>query len=189
MRRHLASLLAVAGIALGSGSGCGGGGGGGGPTQPPPPPPQPGITFTQSGTAGQNSVALATGAGGSTTVLVLELRASAVQNLYGMSFDLRYPETVLRYDGVTQGSALSAGGAFTTSLQAVENPAGNLVVGLTRLGAVAGMSGSGTLLTLQFTARAAGSGSFTFVAPSAVAPDGTPLAGVTWVAGTAQVRQ
>lgn len=186
MRRGAALGVALAFVL----AACGGGGGGGGPTQPPPPPPPPaGITFTPAGTTAQNGVGLATGAGGSATVLQLELRANEVQNLYGVSFDLRYPDLVLRYDSATQGTALSGGGAVATTFQAVESPAGNLVVGLTRLGAVPGMTGSGPLLTFQFSVRAAGSGSFTFVTPSAVTPDGQPLAGVTWVAGTAQVRQ
>jgi hypothetical protein len=181
--RRRAALLALALAA----AACGGGGGGGGPTQPPPP--QPGITFTPAGATTQNSVALATGAGGSSTVLVLDLHANQVQNLYGVSFDLRYPSTVLRFDRALQGTALSMGGAVSTSLQVAESPAGNLVVGLTRLGAVPGMSGSGSLLTLEFAARTAGTGDLTFVAPSAVDPDGKAVAGVTWAAGSVQVRQ
>jgi hypothetical protein len=178
---------ALLGLALALAACGGGGGGGGGPTEPPPP--APGITFTPSGTTTDNSVGLAAGAGGGAGVLVLELRATGVQNLYGVSFDLRYPEAVLRFARATEGPALAAGGSFATSLQAVESPAGNLVVGLSRLGPVAGMSGSGTLLSLEFTARAAGSGAFSFVGPAAVAPDGQALAGLTWTAGTVTVRQ
>ncbi|HVF58201.1 MAG TPA: cohesin domain-containing protein [Thermoanaerobaculia bacterium] len=167
-----------------------GGGGGGGPTQPPPPPPpQPGITFTAAGTAPANSVALGSGAGGTATTLALEVRATQVTNLYGVSFDLQYPATVLRYDGATEGTLLNANGTVQTSLQVVESPAGTLVVGFTRLGTAGGVSGSGTLLTLRFSARAAGTGPFTFVAPAGVDPSGQALAGLTFVAGSAEVRQ
>jgi hypothetical protein len=185
--RRPAALAALVSAALAV-TACGGGGGGG-PTQPPPPPPPtPGIVFTPATGGGQSGFGLAAGGGGTTT-LVLELRASGLQDVYGVAFDLDYPETVLRFERATQGAALSAGGAFATSFQAVESPAGNLVVGLSRLGAVGGMSGSGTLLTLEFSARAAGSGTFTFVGPSAVAPNGQPLPGLTWTAGTATVTQ
>lgn len=187
-RRGPAAPAVLLGAALAA-LACGGGGGGG-PTQPPPPPPPaPGIVFTPASGGGQSGFGLAAGGGGGTTTLVLELRASGVQDVYGVAFDLDYPETVLRFERATQGAALSAGGAFATSFQAVESPAGNLVVGLSRLGAVGGMSGSGTLLTLEFSARAAGSGTFTFVGPSAVAPNGQPLPGLTWTAGTATVTQ
>jgi general secretion pathway protein D len=165
-----------------------GGGGGNGPTQPPPPPP-PGITFTAAGVAPVNSVALGSGAGGTATTLVLEVRATQVTNLYGLSFDLQYPATVLRYDGATEGTLLNANGTVQTSLQVVESPAGTLVVGFTRLGTAGGLNGSGTLLTLRFSARAAGSGPFTFVAPTAVDPNGQALAGLSFVAGSAEVRQ
>lgn len=164
----------------------GGGGGGGGPTQPPPP--QPGIFFTPSA-SGPNSVALAAGAGGTATTLILEVRANQVANLYGLSFDLQYPAAVLRYDGATQGTLLSENGTVPTSFQIAESPAGTLVVGLTRLGAVSGWSGSGTLLTLRFAARAAGSGALTFVSPAAVDPNGQPLAGIAFAAGSVEVRQ
>ena len=166
----------------------GGGGGGGGPTQPPPPPP-PGITFTASGTAPANSVALGSGTGGTATTLVLEVRATQVTNLYGVSFDLQYPATVLRYDGATEGTLLNANGTVQTSLQVVESPAGTLVVGFTRLGTAGGISGSGTLLSLAFSARAAGTGPFTFVGPTGVDPSGQALVGLSFAAGSVEVRQ
>ncbi|HEX5759344.1 MAG TPA: cohesin domain-containing protein [Thermoanaerobaculia bacterium] len=184
MSARARGLLAAALLAaLGA---CGGGGGGGGPTQPPPP--QPGIILTPAA-AGSNSVSLAAGAGGTATTLLLDVRANQVTNLYGVSFDLQYPATVLRYDGATEGTLLSAGGTVGTSLQVVESPAGTLVVGLTQLGAAAGVSGSGTLLTLRFSSRAAGSGAFTFVAPAAIDPNGQALAGLAFAAGSVEVRQ
>jgi cohesin domain-containing protein len=182
LRVPLAGALLLALVAA-----CGGGGGGG-PTQPPPPPP-PGITFTAAGTAPANSVTLGSGTGGTATTLVLEVRASQVANLYGVSFDLQYPATVLRYDGATEGTLLNANGTVATSLQVVESPAGTLVVGFTRLGTAGGLSGSGTLLSFNFSARAAGTGPFTFVAPTGVDPSGQALAGLSFAAGAVEVRQ
>ncbi|MGH9361670.1 MAG: cohesin domain-containing protein, partial [Thermoanaerobaculia bacterium] len=145
--------------------------------------------FTPSGAAAPNSVSLGAGVGGTSTTLALEVRANQVVDLYGLAFDLQYPAAALRYDGATEGTLLSAGGTTPTSLQVAESPAGTLVVGLSRLGQVGGLSGSGTLLTLRFSARAAGTGAFTFVSPTGVDPDGQTLAGLTFAAGSVEVRQ
>jgi hypothetical protein len=163
---------------------CGGGGGGGGPTQPPPPPPPtPGITFTPSGAAGANSISLERGAASTTTKLFLEVRANQVQNLYGVAFDLGYPNAVLRFDGAVQGTFLDGTIALSNT------PTGNLIVGITRLGARPGVDGSGLLVTLEFTAIATGNGSFAFARNSALDSRGAALAGTSWMAGSVQVVQ
>jgi hypothetical protein len=160
---------------------CGGGGGGGGPTAPPPPP-QPAIVFTATGTSSPNSVTLATGTGSSATTLFLEVRATSVTDLYGVAFDLRYPNTVLQFVRATPGTLMEGG-----SVQAVAAGEGNLVVGATRLGEVPGITGSGVLMTLEFTALVAGDGTFSFARNSALDPDARTLPGVTWAAGTVRV--
>lgn len=160
----------------------GGGGGGGGPTAPPPP--TPGITFTATG-GGAASVTLASGAGSGPTTLVLELRANQVSDLYGLSFDLTYPSAQLRYDGAMEGGLLSAGGQPTSLLISPIAP-GTLVVGFSRLGAVAGAEGSGVLLTLRFTAVGAGTGVFGFARNSALDSSGASLP-LTWGGGSVLV--
>jgi len=179
--------LGVAALALAAASfACGGGGGGGGgPTNPPPPPP---ISFTPGGAAGANSLALAQGAGTNSTTLVLELRASQVEGLYGVAFDLAYPGATLTYTRASEGSFLASAGA-PTSFQVAQPTPGSLVVGLSRLGQQAGVSGSGVLLSLEFAAGANGSGALTFSRNLAYAADGTPQAGVAWTAGTVQVNR
>ncbi len=177
------ALLAAAGAAaLVLGPACGGGGGGG-PTQPPAP--QPGITFTSAGAGGANSIALGR-IGQSTTRLSLELRATGVADLYGVSFDLGFPSAVLAFDGFDEGPLLGGGGAFDTAVQVVESPSGNLVVGATRLGLVGGAGGDGVLLTLHFNAIASGGGPIAFDGPQAFDPGG-PQNGVQWVGGSVQV--
>jgi hypothetical protein len=179
-------LLAAAGAgAVLLGPACGGGGGGGGPTQPPMP--QPGITFTPGGAVGANSIALAR-VGQGATRLSLELRTTGVTDLYGVSFDLGFPSAALSFDGFDEGPMLAAGGAFDTAVQVVESPAGNLVVGATRLGGVAGADGDGTLLTLHFNAVANGGGALSFAGPLAFDRDG-PQGGVQWVGGSVQVTR
>jgi hypothetical protein len=175
--RLLAVLLLLALTACGGG----GGGGGGGPTAPPPPP-QPAIVFTGQGTSSPNSVSLGSGAGSSATTLFLEVRATSVTDLYGVAFDLRYPNTVLQFVRATPGPLIEGGSA-----QAAVVGTGNLVVGATRLGDVPGITGSGVLMTLEFTALVAGEGPFSFARNSALDPDARTLPGVTWSAGTVRV--
>lgn len=161
---------------------CGGGGGGGNPVEPTPPPPQQGITFTPQ-SAGANSISLVAGAATNATTLFLEVRATSVTNLYGVAFDLRYPSSVLQFVGADPGDFLG-----NSTLHAAEPTAGTLVVGMSRLGAVPGASGSGLLMTLEFRATAAGQGSFTFAENSAVDASGQPLS-LTWAAGAVTVTR
>ena len=179
--RPAAALVAVAGVALALLAACGGGGGGG-PTAPPAPTPA--LTFTPGGTSGGNVILLArTGpTGGSDLVLAVEARE--VAGLYGAAFDLGYPAAVLDFQGATPGEFLSSDG-FQVSLQVAEET-GNLIVGVTRLGAVPGVGGSGTLLTLRFRAVASGSGSLSFSRTQAVDADGGAVAGLAFVGGSVQ---
>jgi hypothetical protein len=175
-----AAALAVAAISVAA---CGGGGGGGGgPTGPPPPATS--IVFTP---AGGGNVLLASGAGTQGTTLTLEVRTTGIQDLYGIAFHLSYPVGALRFTGSTQGGVLDAGGTVPTSFQIVDSPPGNLVVGLTRLGKVSGTAASGTLMTLQLTAAASGSGTLAFSSNLASDSQGNVIPGVAWAGGSVQV--
>jgi hypothetical protein len=175
-----AAALAV--IAMSVAACGGGGGGGGGPTGPPPPTTT--IVFTP---AGGGSVLLASGAGTQGATLSLEVRTTGVQDLYGVAFHLAYPVAALRYTGATEGSVLGAGGTVPTSFQIVDSPPGNLVVGLTRLGKVSGTAASGTLMTLQLTAAASGSGNLAFSSNVASDSQGNVISGLAWAGGSVQV--
>ncbi|HEX7183335.1 MAG TPA: cohesin domain-containing protein [Thermoanaerobaculia bacterium] len=160
---------------------CGGGGGGGGPTEPPPPPPPTrGVFFTPQASPG-SGISLASVASADPTTLILEVRANSVTDLYGLAFDLRYPGNLLQLVRTTQGPFLSGG-----TVQSSQGP-GLLIMGISRLGDVAGATGSGVLLTLEFRATAAGEGSFTFEQNTAVSSSGQPLSGLTWSTGTVRV--
>jgi hypothetical protein len=174
-----ARFLALIALPLLLACGGGGGGGGGGPTQPPPPS----ITFTASSTG--PGIVLAQGAATSASTLVLEVRASQVSGLYGIAFDLDYPSAVLHYATARAGTFLTQGGA-QISTQVAETAPGHLVVGVSRIGPVAGATGSGVVLELDFTATAAGSGGFTFSKNSAYRADGSVVS-LTWGAGTVAV--
>jgi hypothetical protein len=161
---------------------CGGGGGGGGPTGPPPPATT--IVFTP---AGGGNVLLASGSGTQGPTLSIEVRTTGVQDLYGLAFHLAYPVAALRLTGHTEGSVLNAGGTVPTSFQIVDSPPGNVVVGLTRLGRVQGTAASGTLMTLQLTAAASGSGNLAFSSNVASDSLGNVIPGLTWAGGAVQV--
>jgi Cohesin domain len=175
-----AAALAVLAMAVAA---CGGGGGGGGgPTGPPPPATT--IVFTP---AGGGNVVLASGAGTQGTTLSLEVRTTGIQDLYGLAFHLAYPVAALRLTGHTEGSVLNAGGTVPTSFQIVDSPPGNLVVGLTRLGKVSGTAASGTLMTLQLTAAASGTGNLAFSSNVASDSQGNVISGLAWAGGSVQV--
>jgi len=158
---------------------CGGGGGGGGPTSPPPP--TKGIVFTATGSGGAG-ITLAQAASSDPNTLLLEVRANAVTDLYGVAFDLHFPTAVLRYVTATPGTFLTGG-----TVQTVEGAGGVVIVGASKLGAVSGASGSGVLVTLQFQGSATGTGLFSFARNTAVNSTGQTLSSLTWSAGTVNV--
>lgn len=170
---RLALFGAVVAVACG-----GGGGGGGGPTQP-----TPGITYAPSNASA--NLVLAEAAGSGATTLRLDLRAQQVTGLYGVAFDLVYPSALFTFSSVTEGPFL---GGVATSLQVEEAGAGRLVVGLSRLGAVGGVSGGGTLLTVELRSRGtAGTGVLAFERNTAFDAAGKAIAGVGWSGGSATV--
>ena len=164
----LATLLAAA---------CGGGSSG--PTAPPPPPAK-GFVFTPG--AGTTGITLAQGAATTTTTFVLEVRATSVTDLYGVAFNLSYPNSVLHFTGATAGTFLTG-----ASLQTVESPAGTVIVGLSKLGTAGGVDGSGVLLSLQFQAIATGQGAFAFSRNTAINSSAATLSDLPWSAGTISV--
>jgi hypothetical protein len=186
-RRHrgLTALLLLFVLTLLAACGGGGGGGGSTPTQPPPPPPppppttQPSVTFTPSTAAGAGSIALAMGADSTPTKLVLEVRSGGVQDLYGVAFDLQYPANLLQLTQVTQGDLL-AGGTF----QQTSTATGNVVIGVSRLGVVPGVSGAGVIARLEFKPLVTGNGVLSFSRNAALNSKGIPISGVTWIAGS-----
>ena len=162
-------------------------GGGGSPTSPTPTPtPTPGIVFTPQGAPGSNALFLAAGVATTATTLILEVRASQVTDLYGVAFNLTYPSAQLQFSRATAGALLGGGSG---SVQAVVSTPGTLVVGGSHLGAVPGANGSGVVLTLEFTATAAGQGNLAFALNSAFNSSGQTEGGVSWLAGSVQVTR
>lgn len=194
MGRRRPRLLALIGLlALAPACGGGGGGGGGTPTEPTPvptpsatPTPTPGAGITFTAASPGPGVVLAQGAATTATSLTVEVRAATVTGLYGVAFDLDYPSATVRYQSFSAGEFL--GTSSQVSAQVAESAPGHLVVGVSRLGSLPGMSGSGVLLRLVFSPVANGSGPFTFSRNGAYAADGTAIV-VPWGAGTVTVAR
>lgn len=92
----------------------------------------------------------------------LTLSVASVSNLFGVAFDLDFNPSLVSFVSANEGTFLSPG--CQTSLLTAENPAGKLIVGLSRLGAsCGGVSGSGTLMVFNFTSlNQAGTNNFSF---------------------------
>jgi len=191
MKWKSAFIVLSAAALAGSGwlsTGCGGGGGGG-PTSPPPTVPPSGISFTPDSSAGANSIYLSSG-GGSGSVFILDVDAQSVTDLYGVSFLLSYPDNLLSYtkNSESEGSFLSDGGDIDTDLQVNQRRPGEVTVGISRFGEVPGASGSGNLLSLEFTRKSAGSGSMEMMDHDALDSFGEVQIDVTWIGGSVTVR-
>lgn len=181
------ALFTITTAALSTLVACGGGGGGGGGGGlPPTQPPAVGAVFTPDGPAGNNSIALASGQGGGATSFVLDVVASGVSDLYGVSFDLQFPRNAmtLRPNQSSEGTFLSGPDDARTELIIQEQPAGTLVIGYSRLGQAGGVDGSGRLFSLEFALVNNGSGPLALSQTHTIDPFGETQSGVTWVGGS-----
>ncbi|HLF85740.1 MAG TPA: cohesin domain-containing protein [Nitrospiria bacterium] len=92
----------------------------------------------------------------------LEVRVSGVQDLFGAPFRISYPTDLLEVIKIEEGDFLKKDGKKTAFLQKVDNKKGEIIIGLTRLGKIMGISGDGVILTLTFIAKKTGSATLTF---------------------------
>jgi general secretion pathway protein D len=95
--------------------------------------------------------------------LTVEIRVMGASNVSSIPFHLRYNQAVLEYTGpLVEGDFLRQDGASTVVNATPTAAAGEIVVGASRVGAPAGISGAGTLCSLTFVARAPGPANFVF---------------------------
>ena len=149
--------------------------GGGSPTAPVSPVTTGGISFSPA-MPDDDAIALRGSSSGAT--LELEVYAVGVDDLYGLSFELRFPADLLRYE--------SHGGGVFPNLEAKEAAAGRLLVGATHLGPVSGLSDGGTIAVVRFTAIANGNGRLDFSGEEALDSFGDRLA-LDWHGGTVSI--
>ena len=96
--------------------------------------------------------------------MVIEVRVTEAESpgVFGVGFDLVYPESFLNFDAASpaEGGFLGEDGADTSLVVDRVDP-GRLIVSMTRLGdTTGGVDGSGVLLTLDFLTASSGSGAF-----------------------------
>lgn len=102
-------------------------------------------------------------------VVDVEVRVDNAENIGSIPFHLRYNPAVLQFiEPGQKGPFMEADGANIVFL--AKGTGGEVVVGLSRLGAPAGASGSGTLAYFRFQALAAGSAGFAFTGASVKDP-------------------
>ncbi len=155
---------------------CGGDGDGGSPIAP-----GPSIFFTPDRAAGAGSISMRAGAGTTASVLQLEIVATDLLNVQAVDFVLVYPDPLLRFDNFERGDFLGAGaqvivggGVSARSFQILRT-------------APSAASGSGTIITLTFTAAGDGQGRFDFVDPVAEDLFGLDISGLDWIGGAVRV--
>ena len=113
-----------------------------------------------------------------------------VGDTFFAAFDILYDPTVVEYVDAREGSFLNQEGTGPTAFRVGphdEEP-GRLKVGLTRLGPIGDVSGSGTLLTLTFKALDYGSTTLAFSNPKGLkTADNLDTVIDTWENGTITV--
>lgn len=149
----------------------------------------PSQTITFSGTsAGSNSVYMAKNdelSSGDT--LAIDIKTSNVSNVFGAAFDMDFDSSKMTYDSYAAGSFLESGGSTVNYQVALQSGnSGKIVVGISRQGAVSGVSGSETLVTLKF--KVSGNSSVTFSNYELRDSSNQSILGISWYGGTVVVQ-
>ena len=180
--RAIATSAMIGGLVM---SGACGGSSPTTPRPPTPPPPPPMITFVSNNpAAGANSIVLVMTATG-TDSFTLTLTANNVTDLFGYALDIIFDTTMIALASSQFGVFLNGEGITVTS-QMIQTTPGTLIIGQSRVGAVAGVTGSGALLSLDFTAIATGPTTIAIENAGAFDSMGVALA-TEFVGGTATV--
>ena len=108
------------------------------------------------------------------SVVVEVFMANAV-NVGSTPFHLRYNPQVLRFVSAIEGPLMKLDGANTVFLATPTGGGGELVVGLSRMGAGQGATGSGTLGIFQFQAIGPGNCAFNFTGAAVKDPQARNL--------------
>lgn len=90
---------------------------------------------------------------------------AGVADLYAYNFSLTFDASLLQVTSIDTGSFLATGGTTTGDTGTVDNTAGTISFAYNSLiGAIPGVSGNGTLLTVHLSAIGTGTSPLTFVA-------------------------
>lgn len=155
--------------------------------------PIEGIEFVGADTPGLDTIYLrGTGTDDADGLLLIEVWANEVSDLYAVSFALQFPRKLFKFPKsratvFVEGPFLGADGAEETVL-AVRQNGKEIIVGHSRTGQTSGVSGSGLLMTLEFRGlEVAGTKKFRFRRAAAFDPSGEPIDAYSWLSGKATV--
>ena len=88
----------------------------------------------------------------------LNVNITGVTDLYALQFDVSFMPTILSATTVSEGAFLPGGGSTFFAPGTIDNLVGTITITAdTLIGALSGVSGSGNLAGMKFTAQAAGS--------------------------------
>lgn len=97
--------------------------------------------------------------------LDISVLIAGVADLYAYNFSISFDASLLQVTSIDTGSFLAAGGSTTGDTGLVDNTAGTISFAYNSLiGAIPGVSGNGTLLTVHLNAIGTGTSPLTFVA-------------------------
>ncbi|MCP4203169.1 MAG: hypothetical protein GY769_14700 [bacterium] len=188
--RGAALTLAICG-SLGGMGGIGGIGGGALWAQEEAPLER--IEFESAGIPGPNTIYLrGIGEDDAGGLLRLEIWANEVTDLYGLGLTIQFPKQLFRFPKsrssvFVEGSFLSEDGD-QDSVLLVRQFGKEIIIGHTRVGETAGVSGSGLLMTLEFRGlEVAGKKLFRLRRTRAFDSSGAVAEGYSWLTGKAIV--
>jgi general secretion pathway protein D len=93
---------------------------------------------------------------------ILSIEADQVKDLFSAPFYLKYDPQLLEFIGLTEGKFLNQDGKPTVFIYSVDPDTGQVIIGLSRLGDVGGISGSGVLALATFKAKNPGMANVAF---------------------------
>ncbi len=93
---------------------------------------------------------------------ILSIEADQVKDLFSAPFYLKYDPRLLEFIGLTEGKFLNRDGKPTVFIYSVDPDTGQVIIGLSRLGDVGGISGSGVLALATFKAKNPGTANVAF---------------------------
>jgi hypothetical protein len=80
----------------------------------------------------------------------LNVEVSEVTNLYGVAFDVLFDMQIVKVLDVNEGTFLNKNGTQTELNSSIDNEHGKVIIGISRLGQVGGVTGSRTLCSISF---------------------------------------
>jgi len=107
--------------------------------------------------------------------VILRVVVRDADNVGSAPFHLRFDPDVLQFTRATEGDFMGSDGATVVFLAAESGAGGEVVIGLSRLGSLQGMSGDGTLVEFRFEALATGPCNLEFSGASLKDPQASNL--------------